>query len=429
MKIFGIGKGAREHATALKLSQDGPGIQQIWLPGNPGIAAVPGCSCITLPVANIHAMADLARQLKPDLSVVWNEDLLAAGICDRFREHGLKIFGPSQAAAFIEADKKKALDFMVRHHIPTGWHRTFPDFDSLMHFLATQRFPAVLKNPYLAKGKGAFICKSLTGAIEPALAIAKQQAAAKIDPSYLVMEYLWGKEVTLTLAVNGTDWVYLPEAQDHKTISEDKQSPMTGGMGAYAPVPFMIPAIKQAAHEAIVLPTIKGLAEEGNEYNGMLYVGLMLTEQGPKVVEFNERLGDPEAQVQLPIMGGNFLELLLAGCEGRLSGMELSPPRQHAVCVVLASGGYGYREDFPVDKLITGTDLPGFNHKENILVFHAGTRLADGELFSTSGRVITPTGLGSTLCAARNFAYAGAELIDFEDKVYRPDIARQALHF
>ncbi len=422
-----MGSGGREHATALRLSRDAADVQQVWLPGNPGIANVPGCSCVHVPDMSIDSAVELARQLKPDLCVAWSEDWLAAGICDRFREYGLKIFGPSQAAAWIEADKNQALDFMDKYHIPTGWHRTFPDFDSLMHFLSKQSFPVVLKNPYLAKGKGASICPSLTAVIEPALAIAKQQAAAKVATSYLVMEYLKGREVTLTLAVDGKDWVYLPDSQDHKTIGEKNQGPMTGGMGAYSPVPFMTLDIKQAAHKAIVLPTINGLAEEGIKYNGILYVGLMLTEQGSKVVEYNARLGDPEAQVILPAMGGNFLELLLAGCEGRLSGVALSPPQQHAVCVVLASGGYGYREDFPVDKLITGTDLAGFNHKENILVFHAGTRLEDGELFSAGGRVIGSTGLGGTLCAARNFAYAGAELIEFDDKVYRPDIAWESL--
>jgi phosphoribosylamine--glycine ligase len=411
-----VGGGGREHALAWKLAQS-PGLgRMIAGPGNPGIAA--HARCVPVKDTAIDDLVALAQQERPDLVVVGPEVPLALGLADRMRAAGFAVFGGSAAAARLESSKAFAKELMARHRIPTARFGTFREAVAARAFCRELGAPLVVKADGLAAGKGVLICRSL-GEADAALAqCLEARAFGDSGLTVVVEEFLQGEEASFFALSDGTTALPLAAAQDHKTVWDGDRGPNTGGMGAYSPAPVM-----DAAMAEIVRPTIAAMAAEGAPYTGVLFVGLMITREGPKVIEFNCRFGDPECQALLPRLQEDLLALLLAAATGKGLPPTLAWSPRASVCVVMTSAGYPGRYD--TGTAITGLEAAGA--LPDVTVFHAGTARAGGGLVTAGGRVLGVQALGDDVAAAIRTAYAAVERIRFDGAHYRRDIGHHAL--
>ncbi len=416
-----IGGGGREHALAWKLAQS-PGLGRlIAAPGNPGIAA--HARCVPIKDTALDELVALARQERPDLVVVGPEAPLAMGLADRLRAAGFPVFGGSAAAARLESSKAFAKDLMARHRVPTARFGTFRDAAAARGFCRELGAPLVVKADGLAAGKGVLICQSLEEADAALARCLEARAFGDSGLTVVVEEFLEGEEASFFALSDGTGVLPLAAAQDHKTVWDGDRGPNTGGMGAYSPAPVMDPAMEARVMGDIVRPTIAAMAAEGTPYTGVLYVGLMITREGPKVIEFNCRFGDPECQVLMPRLDEDLLALLLAAATGKGLPPTLAWSRRTSVCVVMASAGYP--GSYETGKAITG--LEDAAAQPDVTIFHAGTARAGGALVTAGGRVLGVQALGDDVAAAIRHAYAAVERIRFDGAHYRRDIGHHAL--
>ena len=432
MKVLVVGKGGREHALVWKLAQS-PLVSKLYAaPGNPGIAALAECvdirvdAPITQPDklrAEILRLRDFALAHGVDLTVVGADDPLAAGIVDTFRERGLKIFGPTAAAARLESSKAFAKELMAAIGVPTAAHHTFAHSAEATAYVRQQGAPIVVKASGLAAGKGAVVARSEEEALQAIAEIMDQRIFGTSGAEVVIEEFMEGEEVSLFALCDGQHYCLLTPAQDHKAIGEGDTGPNTGGMGAYAPAPAMTPELIAQAEDQIIRPVLAEMQRRGCPFEGVLYAGLMLTTHGPKVVEFNARFGDPETQVLLPLLQTDLAEVFLAACEHRLDQVQIEMSPRAAVCVAMASGGYpgSVKNGFEIE------GLEKLDGEGDLLVFHAGTALKGGKLVTAGGRVLNITALADDLPTAVGRAYEGVKQVRFEGAYYRRDIAHRAL--
>jgi phosphoribosylamine--glycine ligase len=429
VKWLVIGSGGREHALVWKLAQS-PHLAQMWCaPGNAGIAQERltrnGSLVECAPVAadDLPGLLTFAQDRKPDLTVVGPDNPLALGIVDRFQKAGLRIWGPSQRAAQFESSKVFAQRFMEKYGIPTAQAGTFTDFSTASRFAAALGGRCAVKADGLALGKGVLICRDMAQADQAIEQVLVKKTFGEAGARIVIQELLEGIEISLHALCDGKTAKLFPSAQDHKRALEGDQGPNTGGMGAYSPTPFLTPAQLADAAKKIVDPWLRGCGAEAIDYRGILYPGLMLTADGPKVLEFNARFGDPETQVYLTRLENDLVETLEASVDGTLGKVDLRWSPSVAVCVVMASGGYPghYAKGKPIRGLDEASRLP------KIKVFHAGTQRAGDEFVTSGGRVLGVTAWAGDLPGARAAAYAAVEKIKFDGAHYRRDIAAQAL--
>jgi len=394
MKVLLVGGGGREHTLAWKLAQSPRLTELIAAPGNPGIER--HGRCVAIKDDGVEALRDLALRERVDLTVVGPELPLSLGLADRLRERGLAVFGPSQAAARIESSKAFAKDLMVRYRIPTARYRVFTDLAPARAWCRELGVPLVVKADGLAAGKGVSICRTLPEA-DAALALSLEAGAfGAAGASVVVEEFMVGEEASFFALTDGTAILPLAGAQDHKTVFDGDRGPNTGGMGAYSPAPILDAAMAERVMAEIVRPTVAAMAREGAPFAGFLYVGLMVGSEGPRVVEFNCRFGDPECQVVMPRLADDLLPLLAAAARGEGLPAALAWKPDAAVCVVLASGGYPgrYETGLPITGVEAAAALPG------VEIFHAGTARRDGSLVTAGGRVLGVQATGPDLRAA-----------------------------
>ena len=424
MKVLIIGSGGREHALAWKISQSKKLTKLYCAPGNPGIEEI--AECVPLKPSDLHGLLGFVLREKIDLTVVGPEQPLSAGIVDLFEASNLSIFGPSKKAAELEWSKAFAKDFMRRHDIPTAHYRTFSleQIGDALSYVEQYSFPIVIKADGLAAGKGVTICETREHARSSLEMMMKEKLFGSAGETVVIEEFLHGEEASVFAICNGTDHITLAPAQDHKKVFDDDRGKNTGGMGAYAPAPVVTEKVMQRVKEKIIEPTLSGMMAEGRPFKGCLYCGLIITKDGPQVIEYNCRFGDPETQVVLPLYNGDLLELLSAASYGDLSGIEQPSHVGTAACVVLASGGYpdDYRVGFPINGLPDVKKLPG------VLVFHAGTKREGGNIVTAGGRVLGVTAWeeGGALRPAIDRAYRAARLLSFNEMHYRRDIGMKA---
>lgn len=418
MKVFVIGSGGREHALVWKLKKS-PRVTGVFCaPGNGGIAQE--ATCVPIKIADHEALVDFARREGIDLTVVGPDDALAAGLVDRFQAAGLRIFGPTRAAAQLESSKVFAKDFMLRHGIPCAQSASFADPVEAQMYAQKIGTPLVVKADGLALGKGVLICLSQTAAAMAIYDIMERRAFGDAGRRVVIEEYLEGEECSLHALVDGPHYLLFPGAQDHKRALDGDAGLNTGGMGTFSPPAHLLtPELEAQIRTEVLDRFVAGLAADGLDFRGMLFPGLMITRDGPKVLEFNCRFGDPETQVLLTRLDSDLVDLLEATIDRRLDQTVAQWKNEAAVCVVLASGGYP--GSYATGKPITGLE------KTAATVFHAGTRAENGTFYSAGGRVLGVTALGPTLAAAREAAYAAVAGIHFDSAHYRRDIAAKGL--
>jgi phosphoribosylamine--glycine ligase len=423
MKILVVGSGAREHAIAWKLARERDVAEVIAAPGNPGIAMA--ARCIPASIEKPGDFLDIAKRESVDLTVIGPEVPLSLGIADLFAQHGLAIAGPSKAAAALESSKAFAKDFMARHGVPTARYLVCDSAAAALGAIERKEFglPVVVKADGLAAGKGVVIAEDTAAATAAIQASMTERRYGASGQRVVLEEFLTGQEASYFVLADGSAFTTLSSAQDHKRIFDDDRGPNTGGMGAFAPSPLMTHEIEGQVIDQIVRPVLAGLEREGTPYRGFLYVGLMLTAAGPKVIEFNVRFGDPEAQVVLPMLDEDLSWLLAAAATGALPSRPARFRGEPHVGVVLASSGYP--ESSENGKVITG--LEEASNVPGALVFHAGTSRRDGQIVTAGGRVLTVVGRGSSYRDAIDVAYRAASLITFEGMQFRRDIGRKAL--
>ena len=424
MKVLVVGGGGREHAIIRKLKEAKAAPKLYCAPGNGGIAA--DAECVPIKATDVQAMVEWAVQNAIDYVVVAPDDPLALGMVDALAEKGIPAFGPNKAAARIEASKVFSKNLMKKYGIPTARYETFSDAESARAYIRAQdKYPVVVKADGLALGKGVLICKDEAAAMAAVKSMMEDGAFGASGSRVVVEEFLTGPEVSVLSFTDGQTVVPMVSSMDHKRALDGDEGLNTGGMGTIAPNPYYTPEIAQVCMRTIFLPTIEAMRSEGCPFQGCLYFGLMLTPDGPKVIEYNCRFGDPETQVVLPLLEGELLEIMQATTNGTLAGVPVKWKDAYAACVVLASGGYP--QTYESGKRITGLvegQLPG----GEATVFHAGTRLEGGELVTAGGRVLGVTAVAETLLAAVKDAYAAADHIHFEGMHKRSDIGARALH-
>ncbi len=422
MKVLVVGGGGREHALVWKIVQS-PLVDTVYCaPGNPGIAEL--AECVHIPADDIDALLDFAQAEQISLTVVGPEVPLTMGIVDRFQEAGLEIFGPNQAAAQIEGSKSFSKDLMAKYGIPTAAYKTFTSRDEAVDYIEKQGAPIVVKANGLAAGKGVVVATTKAQAIEAVDSIMLDAVFGDAGSSVVIEEFMAGEEASFFAFTDGTNILPLASSQDHKPAFDNDEGPNTGGMGAYSPAPVVTEALTTEIVETIVKPTIRGMAQDGCPYVGILYVGLMIANGKPRVVEFNARFGDPEAQPLLVRMKSDVVPVLQACARGELTISELEWHDKAAVCVVMASGGYPapYEKGLP----ISGLDEAGA--LDDVMVFHAGTSFQDGQVVNTGGRVLGVTGLGTTVASAIERAYQAVDKISWPGVHFRTDIGKKALN-
>ncbi|MEW6075929.1 MAG: phosphoribosylamine--glycine ligase [Candidatus Omnitrophota bacterium] len=421
MKILLIGSGGREHALAWKMAQSRQVKRIFCAPGNGGISDL--AECVDIRPDAVTELLGFAKQEKIDLTVVGPEAPLVAGIVDTFREHRLKIFGPEKNAAQLEASKVFAKRLMKKYAVPTAAFRSFEKVAPAKEYVRQLGVPLVIKADGLAQGKGVVVANSIEEVEQSIVSIMEDRVFGDAGKKIIVEECLQGQEASIIVFTDGKHVVPLASSQDHKRIFEQDKGPNTGGMGAYSPAPVVSEKLFQEVMDTIIEPTIKGLASEGIVYQGVLYAGIMRTAQGPKVLEFNVRFGDPETQAILPRLDSDLVEAMCATIEGRLNNLALKWKEQACVCVVCASKGYPGA--YEKAKEIMGLKEAGM--MKDVVVFHAGTEKKEGKYFTSGGRVLGVTGLGATVKDAIDNAYRAAGKIHFEGMHFRRDIGQKAL--
>lgn len=423
MRILLIGGGGREHALAWKLVQS-PKVEKLYAaPGNPGMALLPNCECINLNVDDLEGVADYAEEKSIDLTVVGPEAPLVAGLADVFKRRGLPVFGPSKAAAQLEGSKAFSKELMAKYNIPTAFFKICEDIETAKAYVEEKGAPIVVKADGLAAGKGVVVAMTKQEALDAIYEMMGDHKFGAAGARLVLEEYMEGEEASLLAFTDGKTVVPMIAAQDHKRVFDGDEGPNTGGMGTYAPAPVMNDILRLKATELILKPVVEAMAKEGTPYQGCLYAGLMIKGDSVKVVEFNCRFGDPETQVVLPLLDGDLAEIMLACATGTLDKAEVAWHDKAAVCVVMASGGYP--ESYEKGKEITG--LTAAEEDKDVVVFHAGTKEADGKIVTSGGRVLGVTAVDATIKAARDRAYSAVEKISFEKNFYRKDIAWRAL--
>lgn len=421
MKILVIGSGGREHTLVWKISQS-PKVSKIFCaPGNAGISHL--AQCVDIGEDNIVGLANFAQKMKIDLTIVGPELPLSRGIVDEFGKLGLKIFGPNQKATQIESSKVFSKYLMKKYNIPSASYAVFQDIKQAFDYVKQQAFPLVIKADGLAAGKGVFIVKGVKQGKEALDSLMKKKIFGDAGEYVVIEEFLEGEEISVLAFSDGKTIVPMVSSQDHKKIFNKDKGPNTGGMGAYSPVPFYNDLSRKIVLQKILKPTIEGLKNEGREYKGVLYAGLILTKEGPKVLEFNARFGDPETQVVLPRLETDLIEIFNAVIEGNLHKINLKWKDNAVVCVVIASGGYPGR--YQKGKIING--LESLEEMKNIIAFHASTKFQDGKVVTSGGRVLGITAWADTIFKAKEKAYEGVEKIYFEEMYYRKDIALKGI--
>jgi len=421
MNVLLIGSGGREHALAWKLAQS-PLLKRLFIaPGNPGTEQ--HGTNVNIAESDTNGLIEFAKSAAIGLVVVGPEDPLASGLVDKLEAAGIKAFGPTGAAAALEADKAFAKKIMYSNKIPTAEGRSFKNFDDAKAYIASRETELVVKATGLAKGKGVFVCDDPADAILAAEKIMNDRIFGDAGNEILVEEKLLGQEASILAFVDSRTIYVMETAQDHKPIGDGDTGPNTGGMGAYSPAPVVTDALMSQIEREILVPVVDGMNRNGTPYRGVLYAGLMLTAGGPKVLEFNARFGDPETQPVMLRMQNDLLEVMLAVCNGSLEDVTLKWDPRSAVCVVMASGGYP--GEYQKGKVITGIAQADSN--KEVKVFHAGTKMENDQLVTSGGRVLGVTALGETIALAQKAAYDAASHIHFEDAYYRKDIASKAI--
>lgn len=421
MKILVIGSGGREHALVWKLAQSEK-IDKIYCaPGNGGI--INYAECVDIGASDVKNLVEFAMKKKVDMTVVGPEAPLVAGIVGEFQRKELKIFGPSQLASEIEGSKVFAKHFMREFNIPTASYEIFDEQEKACDYIKSQKFPLVVKADGLSAGKGVKIAGNFEEASAAVHEIMKEKIFGEAGNKIVIEEYLEGEEATVLAFSDGTTVIPLIPSQDHKRVYDNDMGPNTGGMGAYAPAPIITNEVLSNVQKTILEPTVKGLNSKGRKYKGVLYVGLMITNEGPKVLEYNCRFGDPETQAVLPLLETDLLKIIEHIIFEELHLIDIKWKNKMAASVILASAGYPGK--YEKGKEIKGIDLA--EQADDVLVFHAGTANVDGKIFTTGGRVLAVTGLGNTLKEAIVRAYLAVNKIKFEGMHFRRDIGHRAL--
>ena len=418
MKILIVGSGGREHAIAWKVAQS-PKAEKIYCAhGNAGISEY--AVCVDIGAMEFEKLAAFAKEKEIDLTVVGMDDPLVGGIVDVFEAEGLRVFGPRKNAAILEGSKAFSKDLMKKYHIPTAAYENFTDPEKALAYLETAKFPIVLKADGLALGKGVLICQNLEEAKAGVKEIMLDKKFGSAGNEMVIEEFMTGREVSVLSYVDGKTIKTMTSAQDHKRAKDGDQGLNTGGMGTFSPSPFYTEEVDAFCQKYVYQPTVDAMAAEGREFKGIIFFGLMLTEEGPKVLEYNARFGDPEAQVVLPRMKNDIVDVFEACVDGTLDQIDLQFEDNAAVCVVLASDGYpvSYEKGYPIH------GLEKFKGSDEYFVFHAGSKFKDGEIVTNGGRVLGVTAKGADLKQARANAYQAVELIEFENKYYRHDIGK-----
>ncbi len=417
MKVLVIGGGGREHAICWKLSKS-PKVDELYCaPGNAGIAEV--AKCVDIGVMDFEKIADFAKKEAFDLVVVGPDDPLAGGIVDVLEEKGLRVFGPRKNAAILEGSKAFSKDLMKKYGIPTAAYETFDTPEAALKYLETAPVPIVLKADGLALGKGVLICNTREEAKEGVKTLMLDKQFGHAGDRIVVEQFMTGREVSVLSFVDGKTIKIMTSAQDHKRAKDGDQGLNTGGMGTFSPSPFYTKEVDEFCRKYIYQATVDAMKSEGREFKGIIFFGLMLTADGPKVLEYNARFGDPETQVVLPRMKNDIVDVFEACIDGTLDQIDLQFEDNAAVCVVLASAGYP--EHYEKGKKITG--LENFKDKDGYYVFHAGSKFdAEGNILTNGGRVLGVTATGKDLKEARANAYKATEWINFENKYMRHDI-------
>ena len=419
MKVLIVGSGGREHAIAWSVAKS-PKVDKIYCaPGNAGISEY--AECVSIGAMEFEKLADFAEEKQIDLTIIGMDDPLVGGVVDVFEARGLKVFGPRKNAAILEGSKAFSKDLMKKYNIPTAGYENFDDPQKALEYLRTQaKFPIVLKADGLALGKGVLICNSLEEAEAGVKEIMEDKKFGSAGNTMVIEEFMTGREVSVLSFVDGKTIRPMTSAQDHKRAKDGDQGLITGGMGTFSPSPFYTEEVDTFCKKYIYQPTVDAMAAEGRPFVGIIFFGLMLTEEGPKVLEYNARFGDPEAQVVLPRMKTDIIEVMEACVNGTLDQVELEFEDNAAVCVVLASDGYPVK----YEKGIPMYGFENFKDKEGYYCFHAGTRFDGDQIVTNGGRVLGITATGKDLKEARKNAYEATEWIQFSNKYMRHDIGK-----
>ena len=420
MKVLIVGSGGREHAIAWSVSKS-PKVDKIYCaPGNAGIAEL--AECVDIGAMEFEKLADFAQEKAIDLTIIGMDDPLVGGVVDVFEARGLKVFGPRKNAAILEGSKAFSKDLMKKYNIPTAAYENFDDPEKALEYLRTEaRFPIVLKADGLALGKGVLICQDLKEAEDGVKEIMEDKKFGNAGNTMVIEEFMTGREVSVLTYVDGKTIRIMSSAQDHKRAKDGDQGLNTGGMGNFSPSLFYTKEVDEFCKKYIYQPTVDAMAAEGRPFTGVIFFGLMLTGEGPKVLEYNARFGDPEAQVVLPRMKNDIIDVMEACVDGKLDTIDLQFEDNAAVCVVLASDGYpvSYEKGFPI------SGLEKFEGKDDYFCFHAGTAFdKEGRIVTNGGRVLGITATGKDLKEARKKAYEATEWVDFANKYMRHDIGK-----
>lgn len=419
LKVLVVGSGGREHAICASVAKS-PKVDKIYCaPGNAGIGQI--AECVPIGAMEFDKLVDFAKEKEIDLTVIGMDDPLVGGVVDKFEEAGLRVFGPRKNAAILEGSKAFSKDLMKKYNIPTAGYENFDSPEEAMKYLETAKMPIVLKADGLALGKGVLICQTREEAMEGVRTLMLDKKFGDAGNTIVIEEFMTGKEVSVLSFVDGKTIKIMTSAQDHKRAKDGDQGLNTGGMGTFSPSPFYTDEVDDFCKKYIYQASVDAMAAEGRPFTGIIFFGLMLTEDGPKVLEYNARFGDPEAQVVLPRMKNDIIDVFEACVDGKLDEINLEFEDNAAVCVVLASDGYpvSYEKGFEIKGLEKFDDMDGY------YVFHAGTKLDDGKIVTNGGRVLGVTAKGDTLKEARANAYEATKLIDFDNKYMRTDIGKE----
>lgn len=421
MKVLIVGGGGREHAIAYSVSKSEK-VNEIYVaPGNAGIAKTPKVvECANIGVMEFERLVSYAKEKEIDLTIIGMDDPLVGGIVDEFEKAGLRVFGPRKNAAILEGSKAFSKDLMKKYNIPTAGYENFDNADEAIKYLETAKFPIVLKADGLALGKGVLICNTKEEALDGVKEIMLDKKFGDSGNTMVIEEFMTGREVSVLSYVDGNTIKIMTSAQDHKRAKDNDEGLNTGGMGTFSPSPFYTDEVDEFCKKYIYQATVDAMKAEGREFKGIIFFGLMLTSDGPKVLEYNARFGDPEAQVVLPRMKNDIIDVIEACIDGTLDKINLEFEDNAAVCVVLASDGYpvSYEKGFEIK------GLENFDGKDGYYVFHAASKMDNGKIVTNGGRVLGVTAKGNTLLEARANAYEATKWIDFENKYMRNDIGK-----